>query len=86
VITVGIISVLYLLTLSQDFVAKGPTDPAAYQVSGTLLKAVHDWTFLLGPNFFLGLNTMMYSYIFYKSRLVYRSINNATIFPKKFVV
>lgn len=74
VITVGIISVLSLLTLSQSYTASGATDPASYQVAGTLLKAVHDWTFLLGPNFFLGLNTMMYSYILYKSKLVPRFI------------
>lgn len=74
VITVGVISVLSLLTLSQDYVAVGAPDIASYQVSGKLLKAVHDYTFLLGPNFFLGINTMMYSYIFYKSRLVPRFI------------
>lgn len=73
-ITVGVISILSLLTLSQNYVAAGAPDIASYQVSGTLLKAVHDWTFLLGPNFFLGINTMMYSYIFYKSGLVPRFI------------
>lgn len=74
VITVGVISVLSLLTLSQDYIASGASDMASYRVAGTLLKAVHDWTFLLGPNFFLGFNTMMYSYIFYRSRLVPRFI------------
>jgi len=74
VITVGVISVLSLLSLSQDYTAAGAPDIASYQVSGTLLTAVHDWTFLLGPNFFLGINTMMYSYIFYKSKLVPRFI------------
>lgn len=74
VITVGVISVLSLLTLSQAYVAAGAPDTASYQVSGTLLKAVHDWTFLLGPNFFLGMNTVMYSYIFYQSKLVPRFI------------
>ncbi|MGG1519058.1 DUF4386 domain-containing protein [Paenibacillus oryzisoli] len=73
-ITVGVVSVLSLLALSQDYVAAGAPDIASYQVSGTLLKAVHDYTFLLGPNFFLGINTMMYSYIFYKSGLVPRFI------------
>ncbi|RTE09505.1 DUF4386 domain-containing protein [Paenibacillus whitsoniae] len=73
-ITVGVVSVLALLALSQAYVAAGAPDTASYQVSGTLLKAVHDYTFLLGPNFFLGINTMMYSYIFYKSKLVPRFI------------
>lgn len=74
VITIGIISVLSLLTLSREYVAGGITDITSYQASGTLLKAIHEWTFLLGPNFMLGINTMMYSYIFYKSKLVPRFI------------
>ncbi|WML48422.1 DUF4386 domain-containing protein [Neobacillus sp. PS3-34] len=74
IITVGVISVLSLLTLSREFAAVGALDVASYQASGILLKAVHDWTFLLGPNFMLGINTMMYSYIFYKSKLVPRFI------------
>ncbi|WP_419882547.1 DUF4386 domain-containing protein [Peribacillus sp. B-H-3] len=75
IITIGVISVLSLLTLSQHYIAAGASNLASYQVSGILLKAVHDWTFLLGPNFFLGINTMMYSYIFYKSKLVPRFIS-----------
>lgn len=75
IITVGIISVLALLTLSRDFTTAAAPDIASFQTSGTLLKAVHDWTFMLGPNFMLGINTMMYSYIFYKSRLVPRFIS-----------
>lgn len=70
VITVGVISVLSMLTLSREFVAASAPNIAAFQASGTSLKALHDWTFLLGPNFLLGINTMMYSYIFWKSRLV----------------
>ena len=75
IITIGVISVLSLLTLSREFVAAGALDIASFQASGTLLKAVHEWTFLLGPNFMLGINTMMYSYIFYKSKLVPRFIS-----------
>ncbi|NOV00578.1 DUF4386 domain-containing protein [Paenibacillus planticolens] len=74
IITIGVISVLSLLTLSREFVAAGASDIASFRASGILLKAVHDWTFLLGPNFMLGINTMMYSYIFYKSKLVPRFI------------
>ena len=74
VITVGVISVLSLLTLSREFVAAGAQDSASFYASGTILKAVHDWTFMLGPLFMLGINTMMYSYIFYKTKLVPRFI------------
>ncbi|MEW9053034.1 MAG: DUF4386 domain-containing protein [Neobacillus sp.] len=75
IITVGVISVLSLLTLSQEFVAAGAPDPSSYHSSGIILKAIHDWTFLLGPLFMLGINTVMYSYIFYKTRLVPRFIS-----------
>ena len=75
IITVGVISVLSLLTLSREFVASGVPDSTSFQASGTLLIAVHDWTFMLGPLFMLGINTMMYSYIFYKSKLVPRFIS-----------
>nr|WP_208414593.1 DUF4386 domain-containing protein [Paenibacillus castaneae] len=75
IITVGIVSVLSLLSLSQHYVAAGAPDAASFQASGTVLHAVHDWTFLLGPNFMLGINTMMYSYIFYQSKLVPRFIS-----------
>ncbi|MFB9328923.1 DUF4386 domain-containing protein [Paenibacillus aurantiacus] len=75
VITVGIVSVLALLTVSRTFVAAGAPDIAAFEPSGTLLKAIHDWTFMLGPLFLLGINTMMYSYIFYRTKLVPRFIS-----------
>lgn len=75
IITVGIISVLSLLTLSQEFVAAGAPDPASFHSSGIILKAIHDWTFMLGPLFMLGINTVMYSYIFYKTKLVPRFIS-----------
>lgn len=75
IITVGVISVLSLLTLSREFVVAGAPDTASFQTSGIVLNAIHDWTFLLGPNFMLGINTMMYSYIFYKTKLVPRIIS-----------
>lgn len=75
IITIGIISVLSLLTLSREFAAAAAPDTASFQASGIVLKAIHDWTFLLGPLFMLGINTMMYSYIFYKSKLVPRFIS-----------
>ncbi|SDN08257.1 protein of unknown function [Psychrobacillus sp. OK028] len=74
IIAFGIISVLSLLTLSQNFVAEGPVDSSSYQASSILLIAIHDWTFMLGPLFMLGINTIVYSYIFYKTNLVPRPL------------
>ena len=73
-ITIGIISVLSLLTLSQKFVAAAAPNASAFQASGTLLIAIHDWTFLLGPSLMLGINTAMYSSLLYTSKLVPRLI------------
>ncbi|QHW33559.1 DUF4386 domain-containing protein [Paenibacillus rhizovicinus] len=75
IIIIGIVSMLALLTMSQEYAANGAADEDAYLASGTVLHAVHDWTFLLGPNFMLGINTMMYSYIFYRTKLVPRYIS-----------
>jgi hypothetical protein len=73
-IAIGIVSVLSLLTLSQDFVAAAAPDASTYHAAGTLLLAVHTWTFALGPLFMLGVNTFMYSYLLYKSKLVPRPL------------
>lgn len=74
VITIGIVAVLSLLTLSQDFVAAAAPDASAYHAAGTLLLAVYKWTSMLGPLFFLGVNTLMYSSLLYKSKLVPRPL------------
>jgi Domain of unknown function (DUF4386) len=55
-------------------VAASGTDPSSFRASGIALLAVHDWTFLLGPNFMLGINTLMYSSVFYGSGLVPRPL------------
>jgi hypothetical protein len=75
IIIIGIVSMLTLLTLSQEYVSAGTPDAGSYHASGTVLHAVHDWTFMLGPNFMLGISTMMYSYIFYRTKLVPRFIS-----------
>lgn len=75
IITIGIVSVLSLLSLSREFVSTADPNLSSFQASGRLLIAAHDWTFILGPNFMLGVNTMMYSYLLYQSKLVPRFIS-----------
>ncbi len=69
-ILVGIVSVLALLSLSHSYTNTTHLDLTAYQTTGTALRAIHDWTFILGPLFMLGINTFLYSYVFYQSKLV----------------
>lgn len=67
----GAVSVLLLLTLSQEFVKSGAGDPAYFQTSGTLLKALDDWAGLAGVlAFYVG--GLLYYCVFYQTRLVPR--------------
>ena len=38
------------------------------------LVAIHDWTFLVGPLWFLGTNSLLLAYLMYRSGLVPRAI------------
>lgn len=71
VIAVGIVSVLSVVTLRAG--AAGADNPTLVIV-GKALVAVHDWTFLLGPNFILGVNSLLLAVLMYRSRLVPRPI------------
>ncbi|WP_240509130.1 DUF4386 domain-containing protein [Streptomyces agglomeratus] len=74
VIVVGIVSVLSVVTLRRDFAASSGADAAATVTAGKTLVAIHDWTFLFGPNFILGANSLVLAYLMYRSRLVPRFI------------
>ena len=69
--TLGAVSVLLLLTLSQEFVNTGGADPGYFITSGTLLKALDDWAGLAGVfAFYVG--GFLYYCVFYQTRLVPR--------------
>ncbi|MEU6890403.1 DUF4386 domain-containing protein [Streptomyces sp. NPDC046557] len=74
VIVGGIISVLSVVTLRRDSAGVGAGDPGALATAADTLIAVHDWTFLLGPDFVLGANTLVLASLMYGSRLVPRSV------------
>jgi hypothetical protein len=74
-ILLGLVSVLALLTLSRTYMSVVSPDTAAFEAAGTALKAIHDWTFILGPNFMLGINTFLYSYVFSRSGLVPKKLS-----------
>ncbi len=73
-IAVGIISLLVIVTLRQDF-ATASGDSASLLLTGKSLVAVHDWTFLLGPGLLAGLgNGLLLGYLMFKSGLVPRAM------------
>lgn len=71
VIVVGIISVLSVVTLRRE---SAGADAASLVMAAKTLVAVHDWTFLLGPNFALGANSLVLACLMYRARLVPRFI------------
>src|SRR5665648_1264575 len=72
-IAVGILSVLSVVTLRQDFAGSGGADAASLVTAGKSLIAIKDWTFLLGPGFVVGVgNGLILGYLMYRSGLVPR--------------
>jgi hypothetical protein len=71
IIVVGLIGLLSVVTLREDFAGAG-ADAGSLTVAGASLVAIHDWTFLLGPGFCVGMNGLLLGYLFYRSGLVPR--------------
>ena len=70
---VGIVSLLTIVTLRQE--AAAGADAASLITAGKSLVALHDWTFLLGPGFMVGVgNGLILGYLMYTSRLVPRGM------------
>jgi hypothetical protein len=74
-IGVGILSVLSVVTLRQDFAGSTSADATALATVGQALVALHDWTFNLGPGFVVGVgNGLILGYLTYRSGLVPRGM------------
>jgi Domain of unknown function (DUF4386) len=74
VIVVGIISLLSIVTVRQDFGAAAGADAAAVVTTGRALVAIHDWTFLIGQTLLPGINAVLLGSLMYRSGLVPRVI------------
>ena len=74
IIVAGIVSVLGVLTLRQQFAGTG-ADAETLTIAGQTLVAFHDWTFLLGPGFCAGIgNGLLLGFIMYRSGLLPRRL------------
>jgi hypothetical protein len=72
-IAVGILSLLTVVTLRQE--AAAGADAGSLVAVGESLVALHDWTFVLGPGFVVGIgNGLILGYLMYRSRLVPRGM------------
>ncbi len=71
IIALGAISLLSIITLKQDSGA----DPDVLLVQAETLVAVHDWAFLFGPGFCVGVgNGLILGFLMWKSGLVPRRL------------
>jgi len=70
-IIIGVVALLSLLTLGQEYVTAGASNASLYQISGTLLQAVKTWAGQLSVIAFTT-GALMYYYVFYQSKLVPR--------------
>jgi len=73
-IIIASISLLSLLTLSQEYAA-GSMDAAYYQPIGSLLLALQNWSFEIGTLVFLGLGGLFLYYSLYELKLVPRLLS-----------
>ena len=74
VIMIGVVSLLAVVTLRQEFAGAAGVDQSALLSSGHALVAVRDWTFQFGPNLAASINAILFGTLLYRSRLVPRAI------------
>ncbi len=73
VVMIGVVSLLAVLTLRQDYAAVGG-DATSVTTIGHALVAVRNWTFLLGPGLMPAVNAVLLATMLRRARLVPRLI------------
>jgi hypothetical protein len=71
-VLIGTLSLLALLTVSQQSLAPGATAPSSFQATGDALLAVWDWALGFVGMLAFCIGALMYYYLFYRSRIVPR--------------
>lgn len=72
---VGTVGLLSVLTLSQEYVQTGASNPSAFEPLGPVLLAVRDWTDVIGAQTAFALSALILNASFYETRLVPRFIS-----------
>jgi len=74
-VIVGHISLLSLLTLSQEYVQAAPTDPSHFQAIGALLLSIINWSHLLSVEIVFAVTPLILNYLLFKFKLIPRFIS-----------
>jgi hypothetical protein len=69
---INVITILTLLTLSQEFVKAGALNAFYYQTLGTVLLSSGNWAYLLGLGLAFALSALILNFVLYKSKLIPR--------------
>ena len=69
------LSLLSLLTLSQEYAAAGFPDAPYFQTAGTLFLAAREWTFLIGSGIVWSLSALILNALLYQHQLLPRWIS-----------
>jgi len=69
---VNVITILTLLTLSQEFVQAGASNASSYQTLGTVLLAAGNWAYLFGLGLVFALSALILNFVLYQSKLIPR--------------
>jgi hypothetical protein len=74
-IAVGILSMLTIVTMRQDYAGTAAADTGVLATVGDTLVVLQEWTFNLGPGFVVGIgNGIILGYLMYRSGLVPRGM------------
>jgi hypothetical protein len=71
-VLIGTVSLLSLLTLSQEFIAAGSPEASSFQSLGMLLLALRGWQLHVITGLAFSLGVLMYYAILYRSNLIPR--------------
>jgi hypothetical protein len=77
---VGLVGLLSLLTVSQDFVSAGSPSSSYFQTLGASLLGGYHWVNYVGAVTAFCLGALMYYYIFYQTKLVPRWLSGWGLF------
>lgn len=74
-ILIGVVSMLSIVSLGSASENLSGNELISMQAGAGILKTIYAWCFILGPHFMLGVNTFIYSSIFFLSGLVPRRLS-----------
>ncbi len=69
-IAVGVIALLSILTLGDNLAASIGAGSGSLVIAGRTLVAIHDWSFVMGPGFAVGVDDLLLGYLMYTTGLM----------------